>query len=807
MLGAYLYLAPGLPSVDTLKDIQLQTPLRVYTQQGDLIAVFGEMRRKPLALDEVPELMRQAFLAAEDDRFFQHPGVDYQGILRAAWHLLRTGEKEQGGSTITMQLARNFFLSSERTYTRKLREIFLALRMEQELSKREILELYLNKIYLGNRAYGVGAAAEVYYGLDADRLGLSQMAMIAGLPKAPSSYNPIANPQRALERRNYVLGRMLELGFIDRAAYHAARKQPVTERFHDPEVAVSAPYVAEMVRAEMVARFGEQAYTGGYKVYTTVNSKLQRAASQALRQGLIAYDKRHGYRGPEGHVDEESLTDETAWTAALSDYAAHGGLQPALVLEVQDRHAAVYLKGGRRAELGWEGLSWAQRYVDENARGPQPQTAADVLARGDIVRVTQDDEGTWRLSQVPDVSGALVSLDPKNGAIMALVGGFDFNYSSFNRAIQAQRQPGSAFKPFIYSAALEHGFTPASIINDAPVVFDAAGLEGVWRPENYTGKFYGPTRMRVALAQSRNMVSIRLLSSIGLKDATSHIVKFGFDTQRLPLDLSLALGSGTVTPLELAAGYTVFANGGYRIEPFLIERIEMTAGQIVYEADPAVVCNERCQQALSLQKVVDQSADGGSRAAGVARAAVEEKTRFGTGSIESRSPRHAQRVIPAANAYQMVSMMKDVIHSGTGTKAMVLNRSDLAGKTGTTNDLHDAWFSGYNTELVTTVWVGFDIPRSLGEGEVGGTAALPIWIDYMRVALKGHPESSMPQPEGMVTVRIDPQTGLLADANSEGGIFETFRSDQVPKRSALESQRVSDGLHPEQPVEVPEQLF
>jgi penicillin-binding protein 1A len=799
-LGAYLYFAPTLPSVAALKEIQLQTPLRIYTREGDLIAVFGEMRRKPLALREVPPLMQKAFLAAEDDRFFEHPGVDYQGILRAAWHLARTGEKEQGGSTITMQLARNFFLSSERTYERKLREVFVALKMEQEFSKQEILELYLNKIYLGNRAYGVGAAAEVYYGLEIHDLNLSQIAMIAGLPKAPSRYNPIADPERALERRNYVLDRMRELNFIDNQAYQTARQQPVTERFHDPEIAVSAPYIAEMARAEMFARFGEAAYTGGYKVYTTVSTELQRAATRAVREGIEAYDERHGYRGPEARVRQTELADEQGRASVLADYVPVAGLQPGVVTEVQGQAARVYLKGGRLIDLDWEGLSWARRYISENAFGAAPTTAAEVLARGDIVRVVQGDKGRWRLSQVPDVSGALVSLDPRNGSIAALVGGFDFSQSNFNRAIQAQRQPGSAFKPFIYSAALEHGFTPASIINDAPVVFEAAGLESVWRPENYSGKFYGPTRMRVALAQSRNMVSIRLLSSVGLKPAMDHILKFGFDAQRLPFDLSLALGSGTVTPLELATGYGVFANGGHLVEPYLIERIEGMRGRTIYKANPPTVCIEPCEPAATNPEVVDA----------VATPPLPRATggkQFRAGLEGGSSMRAAQRVISPANAYQMMSMMKDVIRSGTGSKALVLNRDDLAGKTGTTNDLRDAWFSGYNTSLVTTVWVGFDTPRSLGQHEVGGVAALPIWIDFMRVALKGDPESSMPQPEGMVTVRIDPQTGLLAHADSKDGIFETFRADQVPKRSALESRPVADGPYQQQPVEIPEQLF
>ncbi|MGH8503028.1 MAG: penicillin-binding protein 1A [Gammaproteobacteria bacterium] len=808
VLGAYLYLAPGLPSVASLKDIQLQTPLRIYTREGQLMAVFGEKRRKPLTLRQVPELMQRAFLAAEDDRFFEHPGVDYHGLIRAAWQLLRTGEKQQGGSTITMQLARNFFLTSERTYERKLREVFLALRMEQELSKREILELYLNKIYLGNRAYGVGAAAEVYYGLEANELNLSQIAMIAGLPKAPSIYNPIADPRRAMERRDYVLKRMRELDFIGARDYRVALRQPATARLHDPAVAVTAPFVAEMARVEMISRFGADAYTGGYKVYTTVSADKQRAAVQALRNGIETYDMRHGHRGAEGRVQPEILADKAAWPRALGDYAPLGGLRPGLVVGVGEKSATVYTRGQKLVKLSWEGISWARPYINQNALGSAPQAAGDVLARGEIVRILQNEKGEWRLSQLPDVSGALVSLDPHDGAITALVGGFDFNHSNFNRAVQAFRQPGSAFKPFIYSAALEHGFTPASTVNDAPVVFDASGLESAWRPENYGGTFYGPTRLRVALAQSRNMVSIRLLSSIGLRAAMDHIVKFGFDPNRLPMDLSLSLGSGSVTPLELATGYAVFANGGFRVEPYLIERIETVGGKTVYQANPATACDAPCQEAAAPRQVADgmlpvKNAVGVTGDPALVPADGSNLRRETLLQFQNIAP----RVLPAANAYQMVGMMKAVISAGTGTKAMVLNRNDLAGKTGTTNDLHDAWFSGYNTKLVTTVWLGFDSPRSLGNSEVGGVAALPIWIDYMRVALKGVPESNMPQPAGMVTVRIDPQTGLLANTASEDGIFETFRSDQVPKRSAQAPQPVYDRSEQRQPVEIPEQLF
>jgi penicillin-binding protein 1A len=787
VLGTYLFLAPGLPTAAKIKEVQLQVPLRVYSKQGDLISEYGEKRRKPLKLEETPLLLHQAFLAAEDDRFFEHPGVDYQGLLRAVLHLIKTGQKGQGGSTITMQLTRNFFLSSERTYTRKLREIFLALKVERELSKEKILELYLNKIYLGNRSYGVGAAAEVYYGKEVIDLNLAQISMIAGLPKAPSRYNPIANSQRATVRRNYVLGRMYALGFIDKETHDANVAAPVTARLHGSVVALHAPYVGEMVRAEMVSRFGTQAYTRGINVHTTIDTTLQRAANEALRNGLLSYTRRHGYNGPMAHFDIAPETSEALWDGILKAYRPVGGLTPALVVEVEDKQAQVYLGEGQRIALNWDGMSWARRYIDENQRGPQPKTAAEILKPGDIIRVAYTEESGWRLEQVPDVSGALASLSPHDGSIMALTGGFDFQLSKFNRATQAMRQPGSNFKPFVYSAALEKGYTPASIINDAPVVFSDNALEDTWRPENYSGKFYGPTRLRVALTKSRNLVSIRLLKGIGIHYARSHATRFGFDLEHLPNNLSLALGSSTVTPLQLAAGYTVFANGGYRVTPYFIQSFDTEDGQVSFRANPATVCQDPCETLDSEKpELEDRASDG--------------ETDLGIG----KNP--APRVLSATNAYQIVSIMKDVIRAGTGRKAMKLGRSDLAGKTGTTNDQRDAWFSGYNADVVATVWIGFDKHQPLGSRETGAKAALPIWIDYMRVALKDKPERHLKQPQGMVTVRIDPQTGQLASTDNPRGIFETFRTEYVPVRSAYKSQQAMENLITES-VEIPEQLF
>jgi len=796
--GAYLYLAPKLPSIESLKDVRLQVPLRVYTRDSKLIAEFGEKRRAPVKIEEVPELMVKAVLAAEDDRYFEHPGVDYQGILRAAFHLVKTGEKGQGGSTITMQVARNFFLSSEKTFLRKLNEIFLALKIERELTKEEILELYLNKIYLGNRAYGVAAAAQVYYGKPIDQLDIAQMAMIAGLPKAPSRYNPIVNPQRAVVRRNYVLGRMHSLGSIDDATYQLTSNAPVSATLHGLTVQLDAPYVAEMVRNEMVERFGNDTYTVGYNVYTTVNARLQQVASGALRGALLAYDRRHGYRGPEGHVTLEEQAEADAWRQALGGYATVGGLVPGLVVATAEQSVAVYVPEVGVVEILWPGLSWARPYIDVNRRGPAPRRAGEVVAAGDIVRLEDQGEGQWRLSQVPQAEGALVSLDPRDGSILALVGGFDYYHSKFNRAVQAERQPGSSFKPFIYSAALEQGFTAASLINDAPVVFEDPGLEAAWRPENYSGKFYGPTRLRLALTKSRNLVSIRLLRSIGVGVALDYAARFGFRTELLPRDLSLALGSGTVAPLELARGYAVFANGGYLIDPYLIDRIEGPDGAVIMRAEPATVCPE-CELELArpaptegMDSAALPPADGDPALPGA--------------ELPAASMRLAKRVVEARNAYLMTSMMRDVIRYGTGRRALRLGRKDLAGKTGTTNDQRDAWFSGFNSDIVATAWVGFDKTQPLGDRETGSRAALPMWNAFMREALKGMVERPLQQPPGLVSVRIDPETGLLAGVDHPKAQFETFRSEFVPKRGA-EAGAAASSAGPGSAAAPTEQLF
>ena len=798
--GVLWYVLPQLPSAEALREVHLQTPLRVFTEDGRLIAEFGEKRRQPVAIGNVPEIMKLAFIASEDDRFYAHPGVDWMAITRAAIELAKTREKKQGGSTITMQVARNFFLTPEKKYERKLKEIVLAIRIEQELTKDEILELYLNKIFLGHRAYGVGAAAQVYYGATLDELTLGQVAMIAGLPKAPSNTNPVTNPEAAAARRAYVLARMLKLGFIDDAMYAAAMAEPVATTVHGLRTEVEAPYLAEMVRSYLLDHYGDDAYTAGYRVYTTVSSKLQSAANEALVTALLDYDRRHGYRGPEHHVDLATVEPD-AYRGLLAAYIDIGPLEPALVTTVEEKQATVVTARGDALVIPWEGLRWARKYLSHNGRGAAPKTADDVVTAGDIVRIewrppvapdpkaknppsAVETIGYWRLAQIPDVEGALVSLRSRDGAVQALVGGFDFKKSKFNRVTQALRQPGSNFKPFIYSAALEQGYTAATFVNDAPIVFDAPGLESAWRPENYSGKYYGPTPLRKALAQSRNLVSIRLLRAIGVPSTVEHVGRFGFDVNRLPKNLSMSLGSGELTPLELVSAYAVLSNGGYRVTPYFIDRIEADDGAIVMQAEPRTVC-EDCGTPL-----LDEDGEPLDIAAMIEIAATD------------RNP-PAERVIDPNNAWIMNSMMRDVVKHGTGRRALSLGRADLAGKTGTTNDQKDAWFSGFNGDVVTTVWVGFDDSKPLGKRETGARAALPMWIDYMKVALDGAPESVMERPPGLITVKIDPSTGLLAGADDPNAVFESFREGNVPKPPKRRGSR----FEPQRNQPVPESLF
>jgi len=821
LLGAYLYISPRLPEIDALKDVRLQVPLRVYASKGELIAEFGEMKRSPLKYDEFPQYLIEAVLASEDDRFFEHPGVDYQGILRAVYYLITTGKKGQGGSTITMQVARNFYLSREKTYLRKLNEIFLALKIEKELSKETILALYLNKIYLGKRAYGFAAASQVYYGKPIAELSLTELAMIAGLPKAPSRYNPIVNPERARIRRNYVLRRMHELEFIDDSQFEQALLEEVHAAVYGLVPDLEAPYVAEMVRNEMVKRYGHGAYTGGYQVFTTLDARAQNAANLALQNDLLAYDRRHGYRGIEGHVEiDTSDEDMAAWQAALKDFPTSGNLRPAIVFQVDEQTAWAYSQNGAVLHLPWTQLEWARKYIDDNHVGPELKRVSDILKVGDVVYTAPAKAGCSWLAKKPTVVGALVSLHPQEGGIRALVGGFDFYDSKFNRVLQAKRQPGSAFKPFVYTAALDKGFTPATIINDAPVVFDAPGLEDTWRPENYSGHFYGPTRLRQALIKSRNLVSIRLLRDIGIGYALRYLPRFGFHRSSLPRDLSLALGSGSLTPLDLAQGYAVFANGGFRIKPRVIDYVRGPGGDVVSMARPLYSC-ETCpietpaeaepsadeaiapqidETTLQLRLLAKQSAEA-------QQAEMTEDQRVQV--LQGPQPRlYAPRVVNPQVSFLMNTMMRDVIRQGTGRRALVLQRKDLAGKTGTTNEQRDAWFAGFNRQLVTIAWVGFDNPRSLGERETGARAALPMWIDYMRAALAGIPEIPLRQPMGIVSVRIDSASGELASAESPAAMFEYFRADHVPTRRAEAPLKFSDDPENEPPTgDITEQIF
>lgn len=782
LVGAYLYLAPELPDVEVLREVELKEPMRIYTRDGQLIAEFGEERRKPLEYEEIPTRLREAFIAAEDERFFDHPGVDYQGLIRAGINLIRTGERTQGGSTITMQLARNFFLTRDRTYIRKLNEIFLALKIERVLDKEEILTLYLNKIYLGNRSFGVGAAAEVYFGKDVDELDLAEMAIIAGLPRAPSLDNPIRSPDRAATRRAYVLSRMLDNGIIDADEYAEAAMAPAGARRHEAVVEVEAPWVADMVRREMLNRFGENAYTDGYRVFTTLDGRRQNLATDALRGNLEEYDRRHGWRGGVGRIgDFEDLADEEL-AEALQEYPHAGRQRPAVIVETGELDAWAVLRDGRRVPVPFESMAWARPHLDENNLGPMPESVDDVVSAGEVVYLEPgEEEDAWGLGQVPEVQGALVAMNPYDGAITSLAGGYDFRISQFNRVIQAQRQPGSAFKPFIYSAALDNGMTPATTQNDAPVVLEDEALEGVWRPENYSRRFFGPTRLREALVHSRNLVSIRVLRDAGVNSTVSHISELGFRDESLPNDLSLALGSGDMTPLELTRGYATFANGGFRVEPYFIDHITDRRHDVVYRARPRVACPE-CDEEMQM------NAEGPE--AGLVEPIDEGPSLFDDELSPERPPQRAERVLDEQTSFLVHDMLQDVVRYGTGRAVRnQLGRDDLAGKTGTANEYRDAWFTGYHPEMVVTSWVGFDGSAPLGRGESGARTALPGWMDFMRGALIGVPEEQREQPPGLVSVRISSETGHRVSTDDPNAIFEIFREENLPERQEEDSDR------------------
>ncbi|AZD83322.1 Multimodular transpeptidase-transglycosylase [Pseudomonas chlororaphis subsp. aureofaciens] len=761
--GAFLYLSPGLPSVEALRSIQLQIPLRVYSSDGKLIAEFGEMRRTPIRFADIPPNFINALLSAEDDNFANHYGVDPSSLMRAATQLIKSGHIQSGGSTITMQVAKNFFLSSERSFSRKTTEILLALQIERQLTKDEILELYVNKIYLGNRAYGIEAAAQVYYGKSIRDVSLAQMAMIAGLPKAPSRFNPLANPARSKERRDWILGRMYKLGKISEADYQAAVAEPLNASYHVPTPEVNAPYVAEMARAEMVGRYGSDAYTEGFRVTTTVPSDLQELANTAVHEGLITYDQRHGYRGPESRLPGKT---HAAWAQELTKQRSISGLEPAIVTQVDKNGLQVLTRTGEE-HVGWDSMKWARPFLNTNSMGPAPKQPSDVAQVGDLIRVQRQADNSLKFRQIPVVQGALVSLDPQNGAIRSLVGGFAFEQSNYNRALQAKRQPGSSFKPFVYSAALDNGYTAASLVNDAPIVFVDEYLDKVWRPKNDTNTFLGPIRMREALYKSRNLVSIRLLQSLGVDRTIDYISKFGFNKQDLPRNLSLALGTATLTPMEIATGWSVFANGGYKVTPYIIDKIESRNGETLFTANPPSVPT------------------GDTASSGIAAPTEQSFTVNNVpGETPSQAPVQApavaERIIDGRTTYILNSMLEDVIKLGTGRRALALGRTDLAGKTGTTNESKDAWFSGYNADYVTTVWTGFDQPESLGRREYGGTVALPIWMNYMGAALKDKPAHTQSEPEGILSLRVDPVSGRAATPGTPNAYFELFKSEDTP---------------------------
>ena len=808
--GTYLYLNPSLPDVETLKEIELQVPLRVFSADGKLIGEFGEKRRDPITFEEVPQTLIDAILSAEDDGFYSHQGVDIKGLLRAVSQLVLSGSIQSGGSTITMQVARNFFLTRNQTFSRKFNEILLAIKIEQELTKEEILTLYLNKIYLGNRAYGVKAASQVYYGKPVNELSIAQIAMISGLPKAPSTFNPIINPSRALVRRNWIIGRMLSLGKIDQTEHDAAITEPVSASYHGQKLDLYAPYVAEMARDTALSLFGESAYTRGYNIYTTVDSRLQAAGQQAIVNGLLAYTQRHGYRGPERRLDlnmltalpannnengDENNTPNTAtvvapskqppsgvgnvnllpWITELKQIPNYGDLHAAAVISIEKKAFTAILATGEAITIGWKnGLSTTRAYVNENFSSPPSNTASKIVKLGDVVRVIKKEDGQWTFSQVPKVQGALTALDPNNGAIKTIVGGFDFNHSSFNRAYQAKRLPGSNFKPFVYSIALENQLTAASIFNDAPIVVEE------WRPENSGGKFYGPTRLRKALYLSRNLVSIRLLRTIGIETAVNGLGRFGIEKDTLARDLSIALGTHVMTPLEVATGYTVFANNGHKVNPFIIDHITDSQNTVIFQENPLTVTPQTNTTSISTDFTEIQS---------IIDANNQQEFHHGLptpnpddiGVKVNKNTPAAPRVMDERVAYIMNSILRDVVERGTAKKAKQLQRKDIGGKTGTTNGPTDAWFSGYNQHLVATAWVGFDNNSKIGKREYGGTAALPIWIEFMRAALDNTSDELPPQPNGIVTARIDPETGEITTPDNPSGIDEMFLEENVPE--------------------------
>lgn len=738
--GLYLYIDSQLPEVDLLKTVKLQVPLRIFSQEGLLIQEYGEKRRIPAAYEEIPQTLIHAVLATEDQRFFEHPGVDVFGLARAAVRMLQTGTKSQGGSTITMQVARNFFLDRRKTFLRKLNEIVLAIKIDHQLPKEKILELYLNKIYLGNRAYGVGAAAQIYYGKKLNELNLAEMAMIAGLPQAPSTQNPIINPEAAQKRRDHVLERLLEEHFITPAAFNQALAEPVFTTYHGAKSEVTAPYVAEMIRESLYNHFGEDAYTKGYKVFTTIKASLQNTADKLIELHLINYDKRHGYRGPVAHLELAKLNSQDL-IRELRKYPIVNDLEPAMIQGIEPMQARAYSINGETILIPWSGLSWARPALKKGWMGKAPKTAADVLKIGDLVYIHRSNDH-WELSQIPELESALVALNPQNGAIESLVGGLNFEKSKFNRVTQSERQPGSSFKPFIYAAALNKGYTLATLVNDAPIVVDDPSQANLWRPHNDNDTFEGPTRLKEALIHSRNLVSIRILDDIGISYTLDFLKRFGFNQKSLPQTLSLALGTSSVSPMDLTVAYAIFANGGYKIEPYLIDHITDTDDHIMLQANPKIAKNQFNPKLKDNQQ-------------------------------------YAPKVLSEDIVFLINKALSGVVKYGTAQQASALKRNDIAGKTGTTNDQMDAWFSGYNPELVATTWIGYDTPHPLHE--YANRLALPLWIDFMKNALLGKPELQMAIPANITTAVINPLTGLIASHNHQSNVIEYFQKNHLPE--------------------------
>ncbi|WP_341851487.1 PBP1A family penicillin-binding protein [Vibrio vulnificus] len=793
IFGFYQYVKPELPDVATLKNVELQTPMQVFSQDGKLIAQFGEKRRIPVTYDQIPQSLIHALIATEDSRFYDHYGIDPIGITRAALVVAMSGSAKQGASTITQQLARNFFLSNEKKLMRKVKEIFIAIHIEQLLSKQEIMELYVNKIFLGYRSYGFGAAARVYFGKDLQDLSLSEIATLAGMPKAPSTLNPIYSLERATNRRNVVLMRMLDEKYITQEEYDAARAETLISQFHGAEIEVSAPYVAELARAWMVQQYGEEkAYTSGMNVYMTIDSKLQAAANKAAIDNLLAYDERHGYRGEESVLWKagEAAWDEAKMDEHLSNQPTYGELIPAIVTNVEGKNATIWVKREQNQTIAWSGMNWARKFITDERQGSAPNSAQDILAPGEQIWVrkvvTTDDKGesqeSWHLSQVPNANTAFIAMNPDNGAVLSLVGGFNFVHNKFNRATMSVRQVGSSIKPFIYSAAIDKGMTLATLINDAPINKWDESQGTAWRPKNSPPTYIGPTRLRIGLATSKNVMAVRTLREVGLDETREYLTRFGFELDQLPRSETIALGAGSLTPMKMAQGFSVFANGGYYVEPYYISHIEDPYGNVVFESQPQTICQQDC--AVATEAVVEN--ENGE-------------------STEITQP-FAKQVISEQNAFIMREMMYSNIWgggnwregtgwNGTGWRAQTLGRRDIGGKTGTTNDSKDAWYNGYGPGVVAISWVGFDDhSRTLGKtttnanldgkqtsgAESGAKTALPAWIDFMKLALEGVPEHEKVLPANIVRVRIDRETGLLTNKTDDSAMFEYFIKGTEP---------------------------